>query len=305
MLVNTNDKMTKVIPTIVDDDLAKFDAYLVDSRRWMKREITGPDLYDLLETILVATPPVLPENPTEEQTAAYDLDVEAAKVDAELLALAEAIIAYKAYFEAIPFIDLIGTSSGFAVTRTETKAPASKERVEALRQATFKSIGETIENLLEFLEEHIVYHDEWKGSPAYTLLSDTYILTVREFRKYAQFDGSRLEWIKLHPEMMNAIRLKIEPKISPDLSDQILEQLRDGDITNPNQAILEDLRFAFANFTIGNNELAESYLVRVRKVIMKTPDDYHAFKDSDLYASILANTITKNKVENTIFRAGF
>ncbi|MBL7973109.1 MAG: hypothetical protein JNL03_16440 [Prolixibacteraceae bacterium] len=294
MLVNTIEKMTKVIPTIVDDDLSKFDAYLVDARRWLKREITGSDLYDLLETILVA---VLPEEPTDEQRAAF-------AQNADLLALAEAIIAYKAYFEAIPFIDLIGTSSGFAVTRTDTKAPASKERVEALRQATLKSVGETIENLLEFLEEHPDYHDEWKGSPAYSMLSDTFILTVREFRKYAQFDGSRLEWIKLHPQMMNAIRLKIDPRISPELSDQILEQLRDGDLTDKNKAILENLRFAFSNFTIGNNELAESYLVRVRNVIMKKPDDYPAFRDSDLYASILANTVTKNKSENSIFRAG-
>ncbi|OFX52350.1 MAG: hypothetical protein A2066_00215 [Bacteroidetes bacterium GWB2_41_8] len=294
MLVNTIDKMTKVIPTIVDDDLSKFDAYLVDARRWLKREITGSDLYDLLETILVAE---LPAEPTDEQRAAFAQDT-------YLLALAEAIIAYKAYYEAIPFIDLIGTSSGFAVTRTDTKAPASKERVEALRQATLKSVGETIENLLEFLEEHEDYHDEWKGSPAYSMLSDTFILTVREFRKYAQFDGSRLEWIKLHPQMMNAIRLKIDPRISSDLSDQILEQLRDGDLTDKNKAILENLRFAFANFTIGNNDLAESYLVRVRNVIMKKPDDYPAFRDSDLYASIIANTIEKNKTGNSIFRAG-
>jgi len=294
MLVDTIGKMTKVIPTIADDDLSKFDAYLVDARRWLKREITGPDLYDLLETILVAE---LPAEPTDEQRAAF-------AQDADLLALAEAIVAYKAYYEAIPFVDLIGTSSGFAVTNSQTHAPASKERVAALRLATLKWIGESIENLLEFLEEHPDYHDEWKGSPAYTLLSDTFILTVREFRKYAQFDGSRLEWIKLHPEMMNAMRLKIGSRISPELSDQILEQLRDGDLTDKNKAILENLRFAFANFTIGNNDLAESYLVRVRNVIMKKPDDYPAFRDSDLYATILANTVAKNKTENSIFRAG-
>lgn len=294
MLVNTIEKMTKVIPTIVDNDLSKFDAYLVDSRRWMKREISGIDLYDLLETILVAE---LPAEPTDEQRAAF-------AQDAELLALAEAIIAYKAYFEAIPFIDLIGTSSGFAVTRTDTKAPASKERVEALRQATLKLVGETIENLLEFLEEHEDYHDEWKGSPAYSMLSDTFILTVREFRRYAPFDGSRLEWIKLHPQMMNAIKLKIEPIISSELCDEIIEQLRDDDLTDKNKAILEKLRFAYALFVTGYDAFAESYLFRVRNVIMKNLDDYPAFRDSNLYATILANTIEKNKTGNSIFRAG-
>jgi len=277
MLVDTIAKMTKVIPTIVDDDLSKFETYLADSREWLKREITGPDLYAILED----------------------------EGNDDLLAYAETIVAYKAYFEAIPFIDLIGTNAGFAVVRTDTKAPASKERVDALRQATARWLGESIENLLGYLEDHNDLHDEWKGSPAYSLLSDTFILMLRDFRRYAPYEGSRMEWIKLHPEMMNAIKLRIEPRISPELSDQILEQLRDGDITPANSAILENIRFAFTNFTIGNNELAESYIIRVRKVLMKTPTDYPAFAYSDLYASILANAITKNSAENSIFRAGF
>ena len=110
MLVDTIDKMRKVIPTIADDNLEKYDAYLVDAREWLKHEITGPDLYEILESA----------------------------GDAELLAYAEMIVSYKAYWEAIPFLDLVETSSGFAVIRNDTKAPASKERVEALRQATAK-----------------------------------------------------------------------------------------------------------------------------------------------------------------------
>ncbi len=294
MLVNTIEKMMAVIPTIADDNFEKFAPYLSDSRAWLKREIAGTELYNLINA---ASEAVLTEDATDEQKAVFALN-------SELVALAEPIISYKAYFEAIPFIDLVGTADGFAVRSNQTHAPASKERVASLRQANLKWVGESIENLLEFLEEHEDYHDEWKGSPAYTLLSDTFILTVREFRKYAQFDGSRLEWIKLHPEMMNAMRLKIGSRISPELCDQILEQLRDGDLTDKNKAILENLRFAFANFTIGNKDLAESYLVRVRNVIMKKPDDYPAFRDSDLYATILANTVAKNKTENSIFRAG-
>lgn len=294
MLVNTIGRMMAVIPTIADDNFDKFAPYLADARAWLKREIVGTELYNLINA---ASDAVLADDATDEQKAAF-------AIDTELVTHAESIISYKAYFEAIPFLDLVGTADGFAVRSNQTHAPASKERVAALRQANLKWVGESIENLLEFLEEHEDYHDEWKGSPAYSMLSDTFILTVREFRKYAQFDGSRLEWIKLHPEMMNAMRLKIGSRISPELSDQILEQLRDGDLTDKNKAILENLRFAFANFTIGNNDLAESYLVRVRNVIMKKPDDYPAFRDSDLYATILANTIEKNKTGNSIFRAG-
>ena len=77
-----------------------------------------------------------------------------------------------------------------------------------------KKLSDAIEDLLEYLEDHADYHDEWKGSPAYTLLSDTYILTLKDFRRYTPFDGNRLAFLAAKPQMMDAIHLEIEPVIS-------------------------------------------------------------------------------------------
>lgn len=277
MIAGTIDILKKYIPTIVGNDFGKYEGEVREANNWLKREITGTELYAILES----------------------------EGNEELLTYAEAVVARKAYLEGIPGYDLLETEAGFVVTRNDNQAPASPERVQKLQEQTAKKLSDAIEDLLEYLEDHADYHDEWKGSPAYTLLSDTYILTLKDFRRYAQFEGNRLTFLAARPRMMDAIHLEIGPVISPDLSDQIIEQLRDGDLTAENKAILENLRFAFANFTVGNKEVARSYLMKVRKVILKAPDTYPAFRDSELYAAIQATVIEKNTIEKPIFRAGF
>ncbi|WP_372772097.1 DUF6712 family protein [Mangrovibacterium sp.] len=277
MIVTTIDTLKKYIPTIVGNDFSKYESEVREANNWLKRELTGSDLYAILDQA----------------------------GNEELLSYAEAVVARKAYLEGIPSFDLMETEAGFVVTRNDNQAPASPERVKKLAEQMAKKLSDAIEDLLEYLEEQVDYHDEWKGSPAYSLLSDTYILTLKDFRKYAPFEGNRLAFLTAKPQMMDAIHLQIEPVISPELSDQIIEQLRDDDMTAENKSILENLRFAFANFTIGKKEVAQSYLMKVRKVIMATPDNYAAFRDSSLYATIQATVIEKNTAEKPIFRAGF
>jgi hypothetical protein len=52
--------------------------------------------------------------------------------EGELRTLAEKIIVYKAFSEAVPSLDVTLSPAGFAVINTDGRAPASKERVERL-----------------------------------------------------------------------------------------------------------------------------------------------------------------------------
>lgn len=277
MLVNNITTLKGHIPTIVAGEFTTYSTYMSDANAWIRRELLGSTLYDLIKNLTSA-----------------DL------THAELVLRAETVVASKGYINCIPFLDLIQTESGFGVVRTDKIAPASPERVKSLIAGTQLKLSDAIEELIDYLEETESYHEAWKGSPAYTLLSDTYIQTLREFSRYAQFEGNRFDFIKFKPKLLDAINLRICPVISEDLSDQIIEQLRDGDITELNTAILENLRFAMALFAIGEEKTATPYLMRVRKVIMTTPDNYLAFKNSTLYATIIAQTTTENS--GTIFR---
>lgn len=273
MLVNNIEILKKYIPTIVTGTFNKYTQYMSDANTWVRREILGSELYEVIKELSS-----IDETPTH----------------ADLVTRSEAVIAFKGYIEAIPMLDLIETESGFGIVRTDKIAPASPERVKALIAGIQSKLSDAIEELIDYLEETESYHDEWKGSPAYSLLSDTYIETLKQFRTYAPFEGNRIDFVRFKPKLLQAINLKICPVISEDLSDQIIEQLRDEDLTTENKSILENLRFALALFATGEDKTANSFLMRVRKVILTTPDNFPAFKNSALYASILAQTSTDN-----------
>ena len=276
IIINIEELKT-FIPTIVGNDFARYKQYIDDAEAWLMKEITGKQLFDIINN-----------------------------GDAKLLDYARAIVANKAYGDGIPFFDLVENESGFAVVSNTNLAPASQQRVAALQAATYRKLDEAVESLLEYLEETVGYHDEWKGSPAYTLLSNLYLTTVKEFRRYVVYPGSRREFMALKPEMLNAINLKIAPVISQQLSDQIIEQLRDDDLTPDNKVILENLRFAFANFTMKLEEIGQSYLMRVRKVLFASPDKYQAFRNSDIYINWLAaqKIPAINNADSPLFFAG-
>lgn len=277
MIVTTIERMKELVPVIVGSDFKKYETFVSEANEWLKKDILGSDLYGKLKN----------------------------EGNETLLSYAESVVANKGYLLGLPFFDLVETEAGFAVVRTETRAPASPERVKALKQGVEQWLSEAIERLLEYLEESPAYHEDWKGSETYSLLTETYIHTLKLFRRFAPFPGTRLDFIKALPSMLDVIHLKIEPIISPELSEEIIEELRDDDMTAANTAILRNLRFAFANYVAGNDDKAHNYLMKVRKVILATPDSYPAFKNSDLYATIQALEIDKNTDEKPIFRAGF
>lgn len=287
MLINNIDTLKTYIPTIVSGEFGKYSTYMADANQWLRREILGAELYDLIKS-LTSTPPTQPEEgePLPDHSA--------------LVGRAEAVVANKGYLDAIPMLDLIQTESGFGVVRTDKVAPASPERVKALIEGTKAKLSDAIEELIDYLEDTASYHDDWKGSPAYSLLTDTYTPTLRQFNRYCFFNGTRLGFVKFKPKILEAINLKICPVISTELSDQIIEQLRDDDLTTANKTIIEPLCYAMALFANGEDKSANSYLMRVRKTIMQNPDDYKAFKNSPLYARIIATASTANS--GSIFR---
>ncbi len=279
MLCSTIESLKKYLPTVINSEYCKYEAEVADANHWIRKEILGSMLFDAI---------------TGEDFS-----------DHELYYLCEAVVSRKAYLEGIPSFDLAETASGFVVSRNEQQTPASAERVQKLRDSLAQRLTDSVETLLQYLEEHSGYHDQWKGSPVYAVLTDTYIHTLTDFRRYAPFAGSRLDYLAAKPFMLNAIRLKIEPVISPELSGQIIEQLKDDDLSESNLRILEDLKSAFAHYVIGETETGNTYLYRVRKRLHADPRDYPAWESSEVYTAFLAGAIDKYNPERPVFRAGF
>ncbi|MBD5172297.1 MAG: hypothetical protein HDT02_03635 [Bacteroidales bacterium] len=81
------------------------------------------------------------------------------------LHLAKIAVAWDAWFNAIPSLDLVVTPTGFAVTSNNNLAPASRDRVAAAREQARKSA----DNALLRIIHSLVVSGDWSKSPVTTL----------------------------------------------------------------------------------------------------------------------------------------
>ncbi|MDR0661224.1 MAG: hypothetical protein LBG19_10615 [Prevotellaceae bacterium] len=284
MIVGNITTLKKHVSTIVGDNFDLFNSHVSNANQWLKNNFIGDDLYKLAD--------------------------EGTSTDKELKTFCERIVSLRAYETAIPFIDLVQTDSGFAVASSDSLAPASSSRVKALTEATKKEQDTAIEELLAYLEKTNRYHDKWKESHCFTLLTDTYLHTLEEFERYASFTvgtadrypKSRRDYAALNGTMRDAIFSQIEPVISPELNDELLNGLRQKNMNNANRKLLEPIRFALACFALGLYDKANEYLRKALSILKANPELYPTWRDS----AIGSAELNRDKQENDkpIFFAG-
>lgn len=133
---------------------------------------------------------------------------------------AEAFVCYTAAYEAIPALDLIATPNGFAVVSNQNLAPASKERVAALRESYRQSKSRYTSGLIVLLTRFPDY-----VLPA-ALASLPLLPTAskcRDFGIYAKgvsFFGEE-EYAKVRPHLVEA-----EHRLAGLIGEEQVEHLR-------------------------------------------------------------------------------
>jgi hypothetical protein len=279
MILKTLDQFQKAIPTAVAiENFSDVEPYIRSAELWIKNQVLGADLYNLIDVEDFA--------------------------DVELLLLCHSVIGNHAYWDAIPFLDLIHTSNGFAVISAANKVPASKERVERLREQCLIRRDSEVELLIAFLEDHPDYHDEWKGSPAYSVMTDCLIRTATELAQYGNWEGSRRDFLKLRPKIIQETMMKLEPVFSKDYIDELIEKQRDGDVTNGDLKIIVLLKYTLGSLINGNTEAAEKIAGDALRYIDKHPEDFATYSASDEYLARLATGYV-NTTEAPIFSSLF
>jgi len=317
MLVTTIQQIQKHFPTVYGmNDFDLFATYVEGAERWLRREVLGPDLYNRIEL-------------AQEDTA-----------NAPLVDFCRKVISLKAGTVAIPFLDLILTTNGFAVASNKNVAPASKDRVNRLIDSTKKRYYEELEELFIYLEENDETFTEWKASDAYVLTYDHIVNSAIEFSDYVFIDKSRLVFSKLLPSIRNIERLELPKHISKAFTAEIIVQQKDDSLTPANLLILDELKAAAANlamadgidalsavidekgisraYVIGQKsfanedrllvlqkhftKLAMDHMGQVVKVLDAAPDNYPTYRDSEVYqAKIAGYEGHQNSEDSSIF----
>lgn len=211
-------------------------------------------------------------------------------------------------FAASPFLDINLGDTGYTTSNTSNLSPASKERVERYTMKLIKMGFENVETMLEFLEENQDDYPLWVASDAYTLATTNFIRTAIEFDEIVTVKISRMIFQHIRPQMDNVETFRIDTIISEELSDEILQEIDDDDVSVLNQKLLKFIKPAVANLTVANiitgaakakdtsetlsfkdlqreeyQKLGEFYIMEIQKVLDANPTDYPLYIASDLY----------------------
>ncbi len=284
MILTTIKQFTAAVPTAIG--VAHFEdvkPYVDSAETWLKTHILGKNLYESLTDSL--------ENST------------GPGADDTLVNLCHNVIANHAYWDAVPFLDVVHTNQGFAVISASNKVPASKERVERLRAQCLTRRDNEVENLIDYLEQTTAYHDDWKSSPAYSILSDCLIQTARELEVYAEWTGTRKDFLKLRPKLVQESMTMLEPVFSKDYMEELIEKQRDNDITGDDLRVAILLKQSLGALVTGNKKAAEQVAFDALRYIDENPDSFETYYDSKEYTA--RSEYYTNTTDDAIFSSIF
>ena len=128
------------------------------------------------------------------------------------------VIILQAAYEMIPLIDLVATPSGFAVTRNDNLAPASKERVEAFRKQIFIQYQIAKDRLFDNLRDK-----RFGRTPAGIAIFYSLIYSYTSCRKAGVADEHLLKSESELKTMIQRAHIYVTRIISPEVMAHLLE----------------------------------------------------------------------------------
>lgn len=217
---------------------------------------------------------------------------------AALRRLCRRVIAGKALLDAIPEMDMQLTEAGFAVQQNDNFTPASSQRVDRL----VGMMPERIANDVDMLVDHLVMatkdggygsalYDGWRGTEQYKRLTAAFMPTMREcssvqghpvFKDYDEFYSAL-------PSLYRSMKETAGHYVSPAEIDRLLELFRDGDTLEIHRRAIEELKVAAVASAAGAVRRARSAAASAREIMMSSPGDFPAFRNSSAFSSLNVN----------------
>lgn len=221
----------------------------------------------------------------------------------DIVDLCRQVIAHRAFYEGIPYLDIVLTANGFAVISNNNVAPASKERVKKLRTGSLALSDKFSEVLFDYLEATATYHAKWKSSLAYLRYSDCLIKTAKELVLLSNWEGLRTEFLKSFQDLRIFTSTHLRHYLSSDLIDQLITQQNSGTLTDQNKLILPKLKQTLGCLITNREREASILMGDVLAIIDSDLDNYPLYKDSLEYIGRMATDYV-NTAESTIFVFG-
>lgn len=228
MILITIEQFKEVITNLDSnfEDITEFQTYIDSAEDWLKREIIGEELYNYLQS-------------------------DSGPQGGEIFRKVRKPIALYAYLLAIPYLDVIQTKQGMGVVNTNNISPASKDRVNKVKEALKADLDYSVEDLIEYLEtaENTI-KEKWQASSAYSKIFDVLVYSVRDFSDYIELNNNRRLFMKMKSSMITVHKNVIAKAISENYLNELVGKQSSGELEEADTAIIENLKHAICLFTI-------------------------------------------------------
>ncbi|MEG1414683.1 MAG: DUF6712 family protein [Mucinivorans sp.] len=248
-MISSIQQFKAILPTVIGDDITIYQSSIDGAYRWIAREILGAEL----------------------------------ATNAKLTDKIDVAVAYRAYKEAIPMLDLVNTSNGFAVISDASYVPASRERVSALISAVDRSLRDSLADLYEYIEDDVALAPIFAKFGRSTIVSGSLLPTRRQACAYAVFDGGYPEWIGLRGKHQLILTTTLYARFGRELIDAVVNA-KDNLRVLP---IAEPLKYAFAALLINDNNTTTAMMTIIDGELRNHPDLYpeHIISEQKVFES--------------------
>ncbi|MDT8392927.1 MAG: DUF6712 family protein [Bacteroidales bacterium] len=202
--------------------------YIESAEQKYIKQILGSSQY-LELSLFYDDPDSWGERP-EPKAAASDLG--------DLLKLAQKSLINLAFLDGFSVLSVnIGDSGAFR-KETESQKSLYQYQEEALKYS-FRTEGfNSLDAILEFLEDNIDKFPIFKDSDTYTVFKSKFIKTAPEFNKYYNINDSRLVFLHLQKYIELVNDFSILPVIGRQFFDELLTAWVAGETTDPQDAVI-------------------------------------------------------------------
>lgn len=229
--------------------------------------------------------------------ATLDTEVQEGVEDdhAVLRSLVKRAICQMAFLDAIPILDLQLSEAGFVVQSNQAVSPASKERVEKLKEGTAQRKSLALDVLTRFLLDNsrasdAKYHG-WRSTEQFKYLSSGFIFSVDEYKRnfatVKSFQDVVMTWdgyYKMIPKMKVVLHDVVAQYLSEAYVSELLEKKRNSVTVTPVEtSVIDYVGLAVVAGSIDNDALASSMAIRARNIMLMNIDSFPTFKNSNVY----------------------
>jgi hypothetical protein len=186
-----------------------------------------------------------------------------------LIAVLEPVLANFALVEAIPFLDLVLTSTGFGIVSNDNIAPASADRVKSLARAAATAATDAMDQLLYEIETTDDLADLWNKS---CIIQGSLLRNTNEFQQQIDINESRTRFFAIKQAIDLYERKRIVNMVGTRQINELLRKRTD-------KTVLPLLRKALAYYAltqddVRNHDTADEYMRQALRHMIDNPTLY-------------------------------